>query len=185
MKKLIAVLLLSLPSALPAQSNTLGWIPIGGKFGSNQSWQFGFDSGATAGGCVQREVHDGQWLAGPCRDIFLLKKNGVAHAHTGGAVLYNAERGNATYSLRAGINVGPVASALLNKAVDRLPYLEGLADIKVPKFLGYIGDITTIDYAVGYRPIHSADVIGNWTHGPMVKMDIPLTDIYHLLKSGL
>lgn len=192
--KILALLFAALSIALSASAqnfqpvkviNAADWYKLGPAFGPAQSWQFGFDKSATAGGCVQRELHDGQWLAGPCRDVLLLAKDGEHRAHLGAAVMYNAERGNATYSIRAGVNAGPILRATLVLALNRLPYLENVADFQAPKFLAYLGDITTVDYAVGYRPTHSKDVIGNWTHGPMVKLDLPLADVYNLLKLGL
>ncbi len=46
----------------------------------------------------------------------------------------------------------------------------------------YIGSIATIDYAVGWRPVHSSDVHGNLTHGPMAQLNIPLSDLAFIQK---
>ena len=173
------------PIATPGASTSLNLYQIGKNWGSSGQWAFGVDKSATAGACVQREVHDGQWLAGPCRDIFVLARHGISTAHMGGAIMWNAEHGNATYSLRLGVSVGPAARAFLLKASEALPGLENLAAWSPPRFLGYISDIATVDFAGGYRPTHDASVNGNWTYGPMVKLDIPLDDVYALIKAGL
>lgn len=189
MMTIIAVVVLALPAAaqvgVPAGA-PVDMLNLGSAFGPNSRFQLGIDKSLTAGACVQRELHDGQWLAGPCRDVLVLTRQGVRAMHLGAAVMYNAEHGNATYSLRLGGNVGPVVQAAIDMASSEIPMLqEALGAVHVPKFLGYLGHITTVDYAVGYRPTHTADVIGNLTHGPMVKMDIPLADVLALLKLGL
>lgn len=183
MKKIILTVALMAP--MMAQAQSLDLYKLGKNFGSTGQWQFGIDKGATAGACLQREVHDGQWLAGPCRDVLILARNGAKAAHLGAAVMYNADRGNATYSLRAGVNVGSASKAFLVELSQKAPLLESIGDLKAPKWAAYLGSITTLDYAVGYRPKHNADVKGNWTHGPMFKMDFPLEDLYALIKLGI
>lgn len=189
MKKLLLVLsflMVSMSSMAQVVSTpSTDLYQIGSAFGSTKAWQFGIDKSATVGGCVQREIHDGQWLGGPCRDIFQLDKNGQHRFHLGAAIMYNSQHGNATYSARVGFNAGPVLGSAFSYVVNNLPYLESLSDVQAPKFIVYIGHVTTIDMAIGYRPIHTNDVIGSLTYGPMVKMDIPLEDIYALLKLGL
>jgi hypothetical protein len=175
--------------AAPAVQS-LDLFQIGNSFGKNKSWEVGIDKSPVLDACIQREVHDGQWLAGPCRDVLVLAKmdaSGMLHpvAHLGAAIMYNAEHGNASFAMRAGVNVGPAAHALLSKMADDIPGLEGISNITLPKWASYIGSVTTIDYAMGYRPVHDASVNGNLTHGPMAKMSIPLDDLYSLVKIGI
>lgn len=170
-------------SVTSAPSTSLNLIQLG-HF-NNPRWQFGIDKSATVAGCIQRELKDGQWLAGPCRDIFVLAKDGISRAHLGGAIMYNAEHGNASYEIRAGIALGPATRAAVDKLAETAPGLEVLTQIKLPKWAAYLTDITTLDFAAGYRPIHTADVVGNWTYGPMAQMNFPLEDLYSLLKIGL
>lgn len=177
------------PAAAPA-AQSLDLLQIGSSFGKNRAWEVGIDKSPVLDACIQREVHDGQWLAGPCRDVLVLAKldaSGALHpvAHLGAAIMYNAEHGNASFSMRAGVNVGPAAHALMVKLADDIPGLEGISNITFPKWASYLGSVTTVDYAVGYRPTHDASVNGNLTHGPMAKMSIPLDDLYSLVKIGI
>lgn len=161
----------------PATASKLDLWHIGQPFGREDQWQFGVDRTFTAGACWQREDVNGQWLVGPCRDVFILAKHGQSVAHAGVAVMYNAEHGNALYELRAGVNVGPFAKYCLNLAVRKIPYAERLAEIRAPKFLVYFGNITTVDYAWGLRLKHDPSVNGRQGRGAMFKMDIPLDDL--------
>ena len=179
----LALMLLAAPSCLMATG--LDLYPIGKNRGGRGQWQFGLDKGLTAGGCVQRELNDGQLLAGPCKDVFVLAKNGENVLHLGAYVMYNAERGNASYGPRLGVTVGPAAKALISKAAEAFPVLEQYADWTPPPFLQYLNKILTLDYGVAYRPYHTEDVRGNITHGPMCMLTIPLGDIYGLLVKGL
>ena len=169
----------------PTQAKSLDLYKIGKNWGSRGQWQFGIDKGLTLGGCIQRELHDGQWLAGPCRDVFVLARDGYSMIHLGAYVNYNAERGNASYGPRLGVSVGRFGNYVLEKASESVPWVEHYASWKAPPFMQYLGSIMTLDYGVGYRPVHTSDVIGNWTHGPMFKLDIPIDDIYALLIKGL
>jgi len=178
------------PVAVAAPAPNLDLFQIGSNFGKNHSWEVGIDKSPNVDACLQREVHDGQWLAGPCRDIFILAKKQADGslqpvAHLGAAILYNADHGNASFSARAGLNVGPAAHVMLVKVSDDIPGLEGLANITFPKWAAYLGDATTVDFAVGYRPVHDASVNGDLTYGPMAKLSIPLDDLYSLVKIGI
>lgn len=175
---LLIVVLFALAGDAWCQTSLLN---IGGSFGSTGEYQFGIDKGSVVGGCVQRELANGQWLAGPCRDVFVLQKKGLNVLHLGGAVMYNAEHGNPNYDLRIGANVGAATSALLSKVAEDIPYLSSLGSLSLPPFLIYLGNITTADYAVGWNPVHTPDVNGNFRHGPMVMLNIPLSDVEALL----
>jgi len=188
---LVVVAMLSVTVSQALETRSLDLYKIGKNWGSRGQWQFGIDKGLTAGGCIQRELNDGQWLAGPCRDVFVLARrdpvtNDVDNMiHLGPYIMYNAERGNPSYGARLGFTAGNVARAMLDKAAENIPVLEFYAGWKAPPFLHYLRKILTLDYGIAWRPDHSADVIGNWTHGPMFKLDIPIDDIYGLLTKGL
>lgn len=174
------------PDAPVSAPVSLDWYKIGQPFGKSKAWQFGLDTSAMpAGGCAQRELNDGQFLAGPCREILLLARNGVSTFHLGAAALANAERGNMTYGPRLGVNIGSAAKATLASLAQKAPIIENLLDYPMPKFIKYVDKVLTVDYGVGYRPKHDANVRGNITHGPMVKLDLPLDDVIALLKLGL
>ena len=185
----LALMLLAAPSCLMATG--LDLYPIGKNWGGRGQWQFGLDKGLTAGGCIQREIHDGQWLAGPCRDVFVIarkdKNDGEMDnmIHLGPYIMYNAERGNPSYGARLGVTAGNMARAALDELSRSIPILEFYADWKAPPFLQYTRKILTLDYGIAWRPAHTADVNGEFTHGPMVKLDIPLDDLYGLLVKGL
>lgn len=192
MKTLLAVAVLVIAArAQAAQVGGQEWMRIGKPFGQNAAWQFGLDtSKMPAGGCVQRELNDGQWLAGPCRDILLLGKQQDSLDpkiifHLGAYAMANSERANWAYGPRLGINTGQAAKLLFGQVVSNVPYLESLADWKAPAFISYLDKVLTLDYGVGYRPIHKSDVHGNLTHGPMVKLDLPINDVIALLRLGL
>lgn len=149
------------------------------------AWVLGIDKSPTAGACLERELHDGQWLGGPCRDLLILSRNGHAAMHLGGAVLWNAEHGNANYALRTGFNIGPAMGAALDKIAANIPAVEGLANISLPPWANYISNIATVDGSIGYRPVHDKTVNGNLTYGAMFELNIPLADLESLIKIGL
>lgn len=176
----------SAPTATATPPVSLDWYKIGQPFGKNQAWQFGLDTSAMpAGGCVQRELHNGQYLAGPCRDILLLARNAVPTFQLGAAALANTERGNMTYGPYLGVNVGSVGKAALASAAQKAPVIENLLDYQMPPFVAYLDKVLSVDFKVGYRPHHDASVKGNLTYGPMVKLNLPLDDVIALLKLGL
>ena len=175
---------MSVKAATP-EPRTLDLYKIGKNWGSRGQWQFGIDKGLTLGGCIQRELHDGQWLAGPCRDVFVIARNGDPVIHLGAYVNYNAERGNASYGPRLGVSVGRFGNFCIEKASELIPAIEAYSKWKAPPFMQYIGSVVTIDYGVGWRPQHDESVKGELTHGPMFKLDIPLDDVYGLLIKGL
>lgn len=182
MKRIAIAVLLLIGTEASLRAESLSLFQIGHNFGSSGQWRFGVDKAATVGGCAQRELSDGQWLMGPCRDVFVLARYEEVAFHAGFAVLYNTEGGNASYTARLGVNVGPAAKAGLVKLSEVIPSLDKIWDLHLPPFLNYLGHVTTIDYGVGWRPIHTPDVFHNLTHGPMAKMDIPFDDLKILVK---
>lgn len=178
--KIIALILLL---AAPAAAQIPGWVNLH-SFGDGR-WQLGLDGSSSVGACLERELHDGQWLAGACRDVLLLAKDSKVAFHLGAAVMSNAEHGNTSFQARAGFNVGPVTQAALDKLADRVPQLDRLTGWNLPPWLRRVGDATTLDFMGGYRPNHDSSVNGNWTYGVGVKLDIPLDAAFGWLKSGL
>lgn len=169
-------------TAQDATTNTgiPGWYPLHWT-PADSKWQFGLDASLSMGACLERELHDGQWLAGPCRDVLLLAKDHKVAFHLGGAAMSNAEHGNTAFQLRAGFNVGPVARFVASK----LPVIDQVLEWNPPPFLSKIADATTIDAMGGPRPVHDASVNGDWTYGVGAKVDVPLDVVYNWLKSGL
>jgi len=187
MKKTVIVVVMMLCAAVSRaqQVRSLDLYQIGKNWGSHGQWTFGIDKGLTAGACLQREINDGQWLAGPCRDVLVMARDGYSVLHLGVYIMYNSERGNASYGPRMGVSVGRLGNYMAEKASELFPVIEAYAAWRAPPFVQYLGSIMTLDYGIGYRPAHTDDVLGNWTHGPMFKLDIPLDDVYGLLIKGL
>ncbi len=148
------------------------WIKIGKNFGNRGQWQFGFDKSATAGACAAYAVRAHAVMAGPCRDVFLLARDGAPAFHLGAAVLYSGDTPN--YTGRLGLTVGPAAAGALDQLSQRIPIVENLSHVKLPAWASYIGKITTVDYMVGR-------INGQLDHGPEAKVDIPLADLQLLL----
>lgn len=148
---------------------------------ADSRWQFGLDGSLTVGACLERELHDGQFLAGPCRDALLLAKDHKVVFHVGGALMSNAERGNTAIQLRAGFNLGPLAKF----AASKLPLVDQLLEWNPPPFMSHLADATTIDFMGGPRPVHDASVNGNWTYGVGAKVDVPVDVVFGWLKGGL
>jgi hypothetical protein len=148
-------------------------------------------------GCVQRAVRSGQWKAGPCRDLVDISYKSRKVLSLGIGVLYNADRGNAGFTGLLGTDIGTLGSNTSRGLswiadVSDSQLLTSVAEIKPPKFLSYLGKITTIYYSASYVPEHTGDILGNYEHGPAVKLDIPFADIksaatgmVDILKSGL
>lgn len=156
---------------------------LGGK-GSN--WQYGVTNHYDIGACVERELHDGQWLAGPCKDIlYLLHVDAAGNlnkfAHLGGAVMYNSGHGNASYQIRVGVNAGSLGAVLSNGISIVAPNL----NLTPPPFVSYMANAVTFDYSAGYRPVHDSSVNGNFTHGPQVMVNVPIATTFEWLVSGL
>lgn len=169
----------------PAPADSIpGWYQLHWT-AADSRWQFGLDASHTIGACLERELHDGQWLAGPCRDVLLLAKDRKVAFHLGGAAMSNAEHGNTAFQLRAGLNLGPLTEALLRKAADRIPGLGDLAGWKAPPWLAKLADATTLDVMGGPRPVHDASVNGMWTYGFGAKVDVPLDTVFEWLHIGL
>ena len=162
------------PASIP------GWYQLHWTAGTSP-WQFGIDASPTVGACVERELHDGQWLAGPCRDVLLLAKDHKVAFHLGAAAMSNAEHGNTAFQLRFGFNTGPVAKF----AASKIPLIDQLANWTPPPFLSHLADATTIDFMGGPRPVHDSSVNGVWTYGVGVKVDVPLDVVYSWLKGGM
>lgn len=159
-------------AALPGKLSPSDWIKLGKNFGNRGEWQFGFDKSPTAGACAAYAVRARVLMAGPCRDVFLLARDGTPVFHLGAAILYSGQTPN--YTGRAGFNVGPAGAAALNEVSTRIPYLEAVASMHVPSWASYLGKITTVDYMVGR-------INGRLDHGPEVKLDVPLADLRGLL----
>ena len=157
-----------------------GWYQLHWTDASSR-WQFGLDASPTIGACLEREIHDGQWLAGPCRDVLLLAKDHKVAMHMGVAAMSNAERGNTALQVRLGFNLGPIAKY----AASKIPVVDQILDWNPPPFLAHLGDATTLDFMGGPRPIHDASVNGIWTYGVGAKVEVPVDVVVGWIKAGL
>ena len=156
-----------------------------GTFGSS-SWSYGVTNNFDVGACIERELHDGQWLAGGCKDILYLLHadaagNVAKFAHLGGAVMSNAQRGNTTYQLRAGCDLNTFGLALGTGVSLVAPNLS----LTPPPWVSRVGNAITFDGTFGYRPVHDASVNGNLTYGLMAMVNVPIGTTFEWLISGM
>lgn len=183
MNRLILIAMMFFPPLAFAQSAPLDLYKFGGAFGRDKSWQIGLDKSPTAGACMVYDVADKAYLAGPCRDFIILSRRGEAAAHLGYAMLFDLgdmAQAHPAHNLRAGLNVGPAAKAALARVAEKIPALEDLAGYRAPGWAAYLGRITTLDAALGYRPDPAAGQ-ARWPWGFGLKADIPLSDLVTLL----
>lgn len=157
------------------------WYKLGRNFGRDGGlWQFGAYTGQTADGCFGRDLVHGRWLGGPCRDGVILAHRGQDAVHAGFMVGYTyrdpaGPSGKAVYLARLGVNIGPATAAAADFLADRLPPFEALVSWTPPKWLGYVGKVSTLD-GMGDPFSGSAGVSG--------KVTIPLNDIWSLISGG-
>lgn len=159
-----------------------------GFFGASR-YSYGITKKFNMDACLERELHDGQWLAGGCKDIlFVLRRRGngdtVKTAHLGFAVMKNAERGNTSLQLKGGLDLGSAAQAMqaaLNIAAPRLAEIGS----DLPPWTGKLGNMLTLDFAIGYRPIHDASVNGELTYGVIMGVNVPIQETFEWLVKGL
>lgn len=104
---------------------------------------------------VLREMNDGQWLFGIAKPDLL--KWGIVQA--GIFQAWNAEHGNAS--------AGPMLG--VSSPIDFSEKIGAMAEALHMGFLWkpvqYFKSVASINAFGGYRPIHSADVVGNWVYG--------------------
>lgn len=176
MKHLILALAMLIVGKAEAASLNLGF-----------NTSIGLDMDSAVSGCIQRAVYNGQWKGGPCANVLSVKHNDVRYVRIGGGIMYNAEQGNAGYTVLAGTDFGTMGSAIpftlgwLGSRVNS-EMLADLAGITPPKFLSYIGSVTTLYYSASIVPVHTADVFGHIEHGPVGKVDIPFEDIQAVMS---
>lgn len=186
--KLFKLWFISLFLAVPAMSqstSTLSDVYTLGSF--SPTIQYGVTNNYNIGACVERELHDGQWLAGGCKDILYITRLNSSNVwtkafHLGGAYMANAQHGNQSYQLKAGFNLGALGALGASALSLAAP---AVSDIKLPPWTQYIGNAITLDFAGGYRPIHDSSVNGNWTYGIMASVNVPIQTTFEWLISGL
>lgn len=173
-------------SGTSVESPTLtpdSWIKIGSAWGPSQSWQFGFDSSKTGAVCAFDGVANHQkpkYIVGPCRDFFILAKNGRPIYHVGleflGYDVSDVDHSHPYYLGRAGIAVGPAIHSSLTWVSDKLPYLENIASWSAPKAAQYLGNIATFDIGggpgVGVKPVY----------GGAMKLTLSIDDVMSIFK---
>lgn len=183
--KLALLLLLSAPAAAAP------WIPLGPTFAADaaqpdHAFRFGFDKSATAGVCAEWNIVDRRPEAGPCRDVFLLRRGDVVAAHLGGSLMFaldDAAHTRPAYGTRLGINTGPAAKQALAAIGAHIPYLDQLGAYKAPAWASYLGAISSLDFSGSWRP-KPRDGGHRWLYGVQLKVDIPLEDLLSLLRGA-
>lgn len=151
MKKLSLILILSI----------LGYIGV-----SEAAWVGKLDLSPNVSPVMLRELGDGQWLAGLAKpDIWHLDKDDVQWAHAGIFHAWNAEKGNPSFGLMAGIDL-PKAGPYISKLGKALELESVFKPLTVAE--GWV----SIEAFGGYRPVHTPDVKGNWVYGIGAKMNI-------------
>ena len=177
-KSVLAVVVFFTASAASAQQPkpSLDLLKIGSAFGESDQWQFGIDKSPTVGTFLMREMTRGKYLGGPCRDFVVLAKDGEPMLHLGVYQGYEMPGGAPHTGVRIGVTVGNVGRAVLEESAELLPVLEKYADWKAPPSLQYLRKILTLDYGFGYH--------GRFEHGPQVKLDIPVGDIWKLISGN-
>ena len=78
---------------------------------------------------------------------------------------WNAEHGNHSVNLTAGT---PLGSPMM--AIGRAGEMIGLPNLFSP--LRYASSMVSVESFVGYRPIHTPDVLGNLVYGYAFKLTI-------------
>lgn len=169
----------SVPPTTPTDVYVLG------QLGST-SFSYGVTNNYDIGACVERELHDGQWLAGGCKDVlYLLHADSAGNVnkfmHLGGAVMSNAEHGNTTYQIKAGLDLNALGTLTSNGLNLIAPNL----NINVPPWVSHVGNAITLDGTFGYRPVHDASVNGNLTYGIMAMVNVPIATTFEWLISGM
>lgn len=138
-------------------------------------------------GAIERELHDGQWLAGGSKDaLYMLRKksdgNYAKALQIGGAVMSNAEHGNTSYQIKGGLYLGTLGATIQNGVSLAA---SNLADYTPPPWISKIGNAVSFDFFGGPRPKHDGSVKGNWTYGIGASVNVPIQDTFQWLISGL
>lgn len=129
-------------------------------------WQGKLDLDPTVAPIVIRELHDGQWLAGVTKEnLWHLDHDGAQRLHAGVFQAWNAEKGNASLGLVAGVDL----PAYLGPALQALGSALGLGETFKP--LQYFSSVLSLDAIGGYRPLHSPDV-HSWVYGAGARLNI-------------
>lgn len=185
MKKLLPLLaLMFIAVSVKAQTQPTDVLSLG-SIGS--TWEYGITNNYDIGACVERELHDGQWLAGGCKDVFYIlhqdsSGNYQKSFHLGGAYMSNAQHGNQSFQLKAGIDMAALGTLGATAISLIAPKTSSLT---LPPWVGKVGNMITLDFAGGYRPIHDSSVNGNWTYGIAASVNVPITTTFQWLIAGL
>lgn len=148
------------------------------------TWKGALDLDPSVQPIMIRELHDGQWLAGVTKEnLWHLDYQGATDSmwngqrfHAGFFQAWNAEHGNGSFGLVAGLDL-PVG---LGGAVAKLLSAFGNGDWKP---LQYFDSALSLDGIGGYRPVHTSDVDGNWVYGVGARLKIAFG--VQELKKGL
>lgn len=138
-------------------------------------WTGKWDLSSSVQATAFRELHDGQYLAGISHpNLWSLNHGANRLFHIGIFEAWNSEHGNASF--------GPIAGADLlgisNEVGLNIPNLLNSigTSVNLPsifKASSYFVNMLTIDAFVGWRPVHTSDVIGNLTYGIGASLNVP------------
>lgn len=120
-----------------------------------------------------RELHDGQWLSGIKKDVWVLEDNQNHHQwiQVGGYSAWDTWHGDQSWGLTVGtqLNMFSGIAGMLAKALD-------LASVPAEHELQYIDKALTFQAFGGYRPVNNGtEVIGHWVYGYGFQLSIPVT----------
>lgn len=138
------------------------------------SWQGKLDLTPTVQPMMIRELHDGQWLYGIAKNnLWHLDYNNPSGSfwngqrfHAGAFQAWNAESGNGSFGLVAGFDI----PAPIGKAIASGISAVGLE--QTAKFLSHVGEMLSVDFLGGYRPIHTNAVNDDWVYGVGASLSI-------------
>lgn len=146
-------------------------------FGSSAqaSWQGKLDLQSSVQPMILREVHDGQWLAGLAHpNLFHLDHNGNAILHVGVFSAWNAETGNSSFGPMAGVDLLGISKEVGVSIPGVLGYIGEAVNLpSLFKPAVYLTELLSLDAFVGYRPMHTNDVLGNWIYGAGATLRVP------------
>lgn len=155
----------------------------------SQSLELAYPNNYNIDGCIERELHDGQFLAGGCKDgLYALRRrtdgNFVKAAHLGLALMANAQHGNPSLQVKGGLNLGTFGQ-IMAKAVSVVAPKFADVGSTLPPWTQKIGDVIEFDFAGGPRLWHDKSVNGNWAYGFMATLNVPIEICFDWISGGL
>src|SRR3990167_5215064 len=149
------------------------------------AWQGKLELEPSVYSTVFRVIHAGQYLTGlTVPNLFRLNHNGNTILHAGLFHAWNAEGGNASFGPIVGIELGGISRDIgvdIPKAIGSIG--ESLRMQTIFKPVALFSSALSLDSFIGYRPIHTAAVIGELVYGGAITLAMPFGS--QELKAGL